>query len=141
MKEKSNANIIIAQKYFEIYNYLKNKEDIESSQDAVKYLKELNKNRYKLNGRYLKDEEIIGYEIYNIQSMLIDSKYDNYKYRDYVSNIYNKLIKTKVSYEKDKIDYYKSCINAIYCLLNILPPFLDDVYEKCDNIENRKIKR
>ena len=139
--EKDKASIYVEKTYFALYDFLKKDESIiNNSLDAVLFLKELNKHYYMSKGRYLTDEEIIAFEISQIQAMLINKDFDKCKYKDDVNRYYNGLVKAKVSFKKEDLDKYKAYINIIYCLLDKIPPFLDVVYEKCSNIQKRKDK-
>ena len=141
MENKEDASIYAAKTYFALYEYLKNNKEINNSElDPVEYLKDLNKHYYVSKGRYLTDEEIIAYEVNQIQDILISKKINECKYKDEVNRYYNGLIKSKVFYKKEDLDKYKSYINIIYCLLDKFPPFLDVIYEKCSNIQKRKDK-
>ena len=132
--------IYVAKKYYVIYNYLKESDIIKDSYDPVEYLRDLSNSYYVINGRQMTDEEIIAYELHKIQKSLITDDYENNKYRAQISYFYNKLRKTRITYKKEKYGLYRSYINIICCLLGELPPFLDDIYEQCSRIENRKYK-
>ena len=43
----------------------------------------------------------------------------------------------KLVYKKENLSLYKYNINAIYLLMKKVPPFLDDIYEKCSMVEEK----
>ena len=128
---------ILAKRYFNVFRALNEQKEIATSEDPVKLLKEMIKKHYTFKGRKLTDEEIIAYEIYNIQSMMISKEYDDCKCKKDISNIYNNLLKIKLVYKKENLSLYKYNINAIYLLMKKVPPFLDDIYEKCSMVEEK----
>ena len=139
--EKEKSSTYVAKMYFALFEQIqKNQNNSLNKLDIISKLRESYEHLYIFNGRYLTEEEIIVYEINQIQTYLISDDFENCTYKDDIKKYYTGLIKVKMAFKQENTNKYKSYINIIYCLLNKTPPFLDIVYEKCLNIKNGKEK-
>lgn len=136
-KKENEINNLLARRYFTIYETLLNQKEITDSDDPVYLLRNLVNNHYSFRGRVLTEEEIIALEIENIRSMMISTSYYESKYQNEINKSYKRLLKAKISYSRENLSLYKFDINRIYLLLKKNPPFLDEIYEKCDDVEKR----
>ena len=132
MSEEERFSIKVAKKYLLMYEALQRKYQKE---DILSRINKNNDNYYTVKGRRLTNEEIIAFEMNNIQNFRIENKFLENKNKDNINKLYNLLLKAKINYQEESIEQYKSLINTIYCLLDKQPPFLDEVYQKCEKLE------
>ena len=136
---KKEIDLLIAKQYYKVYQaLLKRYHDEKIDKDFNDYIEELEKKRYISKGRQLTDEEIIMYEINNLDKYLISDKFEKNEFKDELFYLYRFLLKAKINYNENLNFYYKDFINKFYCLCDKIPPFFTDVSKVCKKVESMK---
>ena len=133
---KVKMDYMVADKYLKVYNALKKKyQEINKEWEFNDFVKEIEKTRYTVKGRALTEDEIISYEINNLETYLISAQCDSNPYKEELLDIYRKMMICKLSHSSLLSIYYKKLINRFYCLSDRLPPFYTEINDVCKNIE------